>query len=527
MVAAENDALPRGKVGGVGDVVRDVPPAIADYPAFDGRVTVLCPSYGFLDEHAKARLAVVPFRFRGEELQAELIEVEGRNPHPQVRQLILHHHAFESSEPATGRRTIYVDDGAGEPFASDATKFAAFCSATGSALRHQLLGDVDQLHLHDWHTALLLMLRVSDPELAPLNSLPTAFTIHNLALQGIRPFKGDRSSLAEWFPDLKIDQAAISDPEYTDCVNPMAVGIRLSDRVHVVSPTYAEEVCRSSLPKRNDEHCFFFGGEGLEADLTQARKDGRLFGILNGCEYAADRQCPERDESCWQNMLKTLLQQVDQWHAETGLDRHKVAKQRLLAWVSEKRPRPPVVMTSVTRIVDQKVRLMRGSDAADSPLNQILTAAGDSAVYLLAGSGDAGYENFIEQTAIRHPNLIFLNGYSQSGADALYKAGDLFLMPSSFEPCGISQMLAMRDGQPCVVHSIGGLRDTVIDGESGFAFSGRSPDQLEQAFVDCTLNAVRMKTQQPEAFEKIRDAAFRREFLWSDSVEQYLARLYT
>ena len=126
-------------------------------------------------------------------------------------------------------------------------------------------------------------------------------------------------------------------------------------------------------------------------------------------------------------------------------------------------------MTSVTRVVDQKVRLMRVPDAP-SPLDRILQQAGDDVVYLLAGSGDRGYETFLDEAARRNSNLIFLNGYSQSGADALYRAGDLFLMPSAFEPCGISQMLAMRDCQPCVVHAIGGLKDTVHDGVTGFTF---------------------------------------------------------
>jgi len=121
---------------------------------------------------------------------------------------------------------------------------------------------------------------------------------------------------------------------------------------------------------------------------------------------------------------------------------------------------------------------------------------------------------------------VFLNGYSQSGADLLYAVGDLFLMPSAFEPCGISQMLAMRDGQPCVVHSIGGLKDTVDDSQTGFAFTGDSPESLGDGFVEATQRAIKLKRTSPAEFHKIQTAAFGKRFLWSDSVRRYLAELY-
>lgn len=526
MVAAENDALAGGKVGGVADVVRDVPYALADLPEFDGVVSVVCPSYGFLHENAKASLGEIEFTFGGKRLAAELFEVKGRRPAAGVRQLVLHHSLFETMDSASGRKLIYVDDGAEHPFASDASKFACFNAAVAQAVLQGSFGQVDIVHLHDWHAGFYLMLREFDPAFNDLRSKRTVFTIHNLALQGIRPLDGYASSLKSWFPDLTYDLTTVQDPEYLDCMNPMAVGVRLADKVHVVSPGYVPEVCEPSRPQRNDPRCVFFGGEGLEGDLQDARDQGRLVGILNGCEYETTMpSLPTRDEASWRNLLSGLINEVGAWYRRSQTFPNWLALKRLEDWAESDRRRPTVVMTSVTRVVDQKVRLMRTPENAP-PLDRILAAADDNVVYLLAGNGDRGYEEFLHGLARKHSNFVFLNGYSHHGAELLYQSGDLFLMPSAFEPCGISQMLAMRDGQPCVVHSIGGLKDTVKDGETGFAFSGHSPEELGDSFVEATRRAIELKRHSEADFDAIRRAAFGQRFLWSDSVRSYLTSLY-
>jgi starch synthase len=527
MVAAENDALAGGKVGGVGDVVRDVPYALADLPEFSGTVSVVCPSYGFLHKDAKASLGTIEFPFGSKRLTAELFEVTGKRPHDGVRQLVLHHSAFETIDSASGRKQIYVDDGAEHPFASDATKFACFNAAVAQGLLQGRFGNVDLVHLHDWHAGFYLMLREFDPGLSELRSKRTVFTIHNLALQGIRPLDGYASSLAAWFPDLKYDLPTVQDPEYLDCMNPMAIGVRLADKVHVVSPGYVPEVCLPSRPQRNDPLCVFFGGEGLEGDLQNAREQGRLVGILNGCEYAATpHPLPKRDHESWQHLLRGLIAETTTWYQRSQTFPNWLTLSRLTDWLESERPRPKVVMTSVTRVVDQKVRLMRTPEHA-SPLDRILAEADDDVVYLLAGNGDPGYEEFLHSLARRHSNFVFLNGYSHRGAELLYAAGDLFLMPSAFEPCGISQMLAMRDGQPCVVHSIGGLKDTVHDGETGFAFSGDSQEKLANGFVETTRRAIELKKTSEADFDRIRRQAFDERFLWSNAVRRYLSELYS
>lgn len=160
-----------------------------------------------------------------------------------------------------------------------------------------------------------------------------------------------------------------------------------------------------------------------------------------------------------------LQEKIVQWSAPHELlpTAHFVASQRL-ATLGRNPARPPLLLTSVSRIVEQKFLLMRIADASGrSALQRILEALGDRGYYILLSSGDSDYERFFAYLSTQHRDFIFLNNYSDPCAEWLYANGDLFLMPSSFEPCGIGQMLAMRDGQPCVVHAVGGLRDTVED----------------------------------------------------------------
>src|SRR5690606_5794987 len=116
-------------------------------------------------------------------------------------------------------------------------------------------------------------------------------------------------------------------------------------------------------------------------------------------------------------------------------------------------------------------------------LHAVLDLLGDEGLFIVLGSGDARLEDFITQTAGNYNNLLFLNGYSDALSNTIYSYGDLFIMPSSFEPCGISQMLSMRAGQPCLVNAVGGLRDTVIDGDTGFVFEGKTIGQQAEALV--------------------------------------------
>jgi len=506
MLAAENGALPQGKVGGMGDVTRDLPRALA---ALGHRVTVLTPAYGRFARLPGSRLLAtleVPFANATERVGWYRVAEEAGVAHD-----ALDHPRFAPR----GDGDIYHDDGADAPFFTDATKFAFF-SAAAAALVPELPDAPDVVHLHDWHLGCYLALRAFDHRFARLRAIRTVFTIHNLALQGIRPLSATSSSLASWYPWLRYRREDVVDPLYADCVNPMATAVRLADMVNTVSPTYALEVQRP-----NDDAGGFRGGEHLEGLLVRAQAERRLVGILNGCDYSA----PAPRRPSWKSLLALIRTELVELMArESALaSAHYLAERRIDAFGSR---RPRALLTSVGRTVDQKVRLFREPVAPGSTaLERILDALAPDDRMIMLGSGDPAYERFFTRLCARRPNFLFLRGYSDAIATALFASGDLFLMPSSFEPCGISQMLAMRAGQPCVVHAVGGLRDTV-DRRTGFPFEGETPKRQAQCFAREVDTALVLRRSDPDKWQSITNAARARRFDWGISAERYVEEVY-
>jgi starch synthase len=428
-----------------------------------------------------------------------------------VRTVLFEHDIMVPTE--AGR--IYHDDGPLRPYATDANKFAFFCAAAAGWI-DTLDNPPDAVHLHDWHAAFYLLHREFSEHGARLRQIPTVFTIHNLTYQGQRPLRGNESSLEAWFPDMRYDARVLADPTAEGCINPMAFAIRRADRINTVSPTYAQEIQCPSNPATG-----FIGGEGLEKDLTRAADERRLFGILNGCEYPA--RLGRRPG--WQRLTMAARETVREW-LEIGADGaiHELALARLDALPKR---RPLHVLTSIGRVVAQKMQLFL-EPLADgrSALEHILDNLDRKGVLVMLGSGERDYEEQLGHIAAEHANFVFLRGYAEELGNLLYRGGDLFLMPSSFEPCGISQMLAMRAGQPCVVHGVGGLHDTVESGTTGFVFAGATRREQAAAFVGCVEQALKLRHDHPNQWQKIRQQAAARRFDWASSARQYIGQLY-
>ncbi|WP_163339488.1 glycogen synthase [Desulfopila sp. IMCC35008] len=514
MVASENDALPGGKVGGIGDVVRDIPPALGDQ---GHRVNVITPDYGVFSRLPGAELrGSVEVLFAGKTERVVICTVPAKTPHHNVLLWVLEHPLFAGQ----GGGAIYCDDPADRPFATDATKFALFCTAVCQAIADEHFGKPDVLHLHDWHAAMVAILLAFDPQYHKLQRIHSVFTIHNLALQGIRPLSGDESSLEAWFPNLKYDHGPIHDPRVSHCINLMRSGLNLCRKVHAVSPSYATEIITSS---NHDQG--YFGGEGLEKDLQQAAEDSRLYGILNGCDYPPKqnqvRSLSELISQCERELLTWIAAQPSVESA------HLVPLQNLTRYLRADSSHQPFVVTSVGRVTEQKVLILCQEMAnGQSALEHLLDMLGEDGIFLMLGSGDRELELFLTRVAARKANFIFLRGYSESLANALYEGGDLFLMPSSFEPCGISQMLAMRAGQPCLVHGVGGLRDTVKHNENGFVFSGNSLIAQAMNMLKRCKEVIGIHDSQLEQWQVISKQAARERFLWSSVAKEYVKLLY-
>lgn len=517
--AAENGNLPFLKVGGEADVVQGISLALAEV---GHRVIVCAPSPLPAEELPEAKhIGTIRFSFGGRIESADAYLVRGTRGHPNLQEILLCHPAFVHPVPGKGY-TVYTDDPADQPFATDAAKFAEFSAAVAAGVESGFFGHVDRIHVHDWHLGNLLVIRRYDPSCNRLRATPCVMTIHNAAIQGRRPFTGAASSFTAWYPQLlNGNRTALADPTLPHCYNPMAAGIRHADKIHLVSPGYVEEVLRPSDPSRG-----FYGGEGLEADLREAQARDKLVGILNGCDYAAARTAPPASFAELVSFLQALVVAWAGRH-EVVPSRHFLAHARLAEVAASPQP-PDVLLTSVGRLTDQKCLLMKqplrdGRPALWNILDALREASG---LLFLLGTGDAHYEAFFKQTTLAHQNFIFLNGFSSEAATALYSCGSMFLMPSSFEPCGIAQMLAMARRQPCVVHGVGGLKDTVKDMETGFVFTGATPQDQAENFVSTVNKALQMQRADPVAWENIRKRAAAQRFLWAKAADEYVNRLY-
>ena len=512
MAAAENGSFRGGKVGGIADVIRDIPPALA---ATGQQVDVVVPGYGILAEQNNAVLiSTISVIFAGQAQQVSVYQAAS-NETEQITQWIFEHPIFSMC----GSGKVYCNDPDSRPFASDATKFAFFSAAVATAVIDGLFGTVDVLHLHDWHTATVLVLREFDARFQALQSIHCVYTIHNLALQGIRPFGDDQSSLNSWFPQLIINDQRVTDPRFPNCYNPMRAGISLSNKVHAVSPSYVAEIVQPSAPQLG-----FSGGEGLHETLCQAAKEQRLYGILNGCEYP--KQITKK--LSFNKLIDLVQNEILNVIADKPLtDQSLLIALTRLTQLSVKRVAPSMLVTSIGRVTTQKLQLLQQiMPNGETALEHILTTLGHDGVFIMLGSGNSALENFLTRIAAHHCNFIFIKGYFDCLPEQLYRSGDLFLMPSSFEPCGISQMLAMRAGQACLVHAVGGLKDTVIHNQTGFVFNGDTPLQQAENMVDCFAEALHIQQTEPIKWQQIKQQAKKARFLWQDAAQQYLQLLY-
>lgn len=510
MIAAENDSLPGAKVGGVADVLRDLPSALIKKSC---AVDTVIPSYGMLAKLADLEVVgQCEVWFAGRLEPVTVLKRAGKKYHADT--YILDSPLFSPQ----GER-VYCHDGDGRPFATDATKFALFSASVATALVSGLIPKPDILHCHDWHSAILLVLIRFAPDFSVLQSIRTIYSVHNLAMQGVRPFSGDASSFEAWFPGLHVDASQLSDPAAPHCINPMRAGVNLADKVHTVSSSYAKEILlESDLAKG------VYGGEGLQEDLRRRAEDADLVGILNGCEYPRVKQTTKPTKS---TVIKALSRAVVQTatNSQELLSVHWMADKRLQSWAAKKKP--GMMLTSVGRITDQKASLYTTEVSPGvTALSALLKSLGSHGVFVMIGSGNKLYEQALIEESAKHENFIFINGFAAEAADLLYRAGDLFVMPSSFEPCGISQLLAMRAGQPCLVNRVGGLRDTVVPNKTGFAFEGSDKNEQAKAMVVAFEEALRVFTESEDVWERLCKAAAKARFTWAKSVDAYMTELY-
>ncbi|QLG46114.1 glycogen synthase [Costertonia aggregata] len=503
-VSAENDAIPDCKAGGMGDVVRDVPREISKR---GDKVQVVVPSYSRLHHNATFRTNI-NFLLRGQTYIAELYEVAPKKEFNNVSHYVIHHPEIEEG----GIAHIYHDDPE-EPFYTDFIKYMIFCTAVAESIKMGAFGQLDVVHMHDWHSSALLFLKEYHPSYKDLIKMRYVYSIHNLAIQGIRPFYDNYASVGNWFPEVPLDFKVLQDPRYKDCINLMAVGIRLADAVHTVSPSYKEDVL---LPSARPE---FVGGESLEIDLQQADNEGRLFGILNASNYGNVREAEKGQ--LYRNTVKALFRWLQDESKKYKADFLAHTGEKIMEFVGN---RPKFIVSSVARLTEQKFYFFKRSpEAFEKILERLRKIDG---IFILLGTGDPDYEDFFREMSYKHKNFVFTNGQSEDLIDSMYLETNLYFMPSLFEPCGISQMLAMRNGNPCLVHHTGGLKDTVEPMKTGFAFDGKTYDIKIKNMIKSFDEALKVWENDKPKWKRIQNNAKKMRFTWDKSVDEYYRSLY-
>jgi len=473
---------PFSQSGGIGDVAGELPWALQERGL---RVTVVTPLYGTINRAPEAcKLSgtyLVPFQGRLERVESFAAEVSG------VAIRFLRNETYFEN----GYSVPYVHSDA-IPFYDDALRFSFLSRACLPLIRDL---EPDAVQANDWGLGPLLgwMAQQCLPQKRIL-------TVHNLAYQGtigeevIRGWDVAGLLEDERFGPLLRDPR----PEWRS-LNLLRLGLETAHAVNTVSPTYCREITRPPEPER-----FFPGGQGLEETTSRLLNAGRLTGILNGCRY--------NGKPSFDGLKRTL-------------ERKAATKSRL----SRAFPQPEnLLLGFVGRAVEQKFRLLTEPLRGRSVLEHILDMEGVNLAVLATGLPE--YERFLSGLAERR-NLFLQLAFDPGQAEAISLGSDVFLMPSLFEPCGLTQMRSMSLATPPLVRWTGGLADTVLphdrEGGTGFGFDGPSREALLENLLAAVREAVRLYFEAPQAFLDLQSNAYWQRFTWSAAAKEYLSLYQT
>ena len=470
IVFASAECAPFVKTGGLGDVAGSLPAALVRAGA---EVIVMVPKYATIKDEYKAQMEhfadfYVSLGWRNEYCGLEKLEHDGVT------------YMFVDNERYFARDYPYG-------FFDDGERFAFFSKAITESLQHLPAGfECDILHCNDWQTALApVFLREFYQGLPLYERVKTVFSIHNVAFQG--QFS---DTVMEDILGVAHIPAAATQLRCDACsINYMLGALHYADAITTVSPTYAGEIQTPEF------------GEGLDGVLRE--RSYALQGILNGIDVAGFDPATDKriaanytvDDRGGKAVCKAKLQE------ELGLE------------VRDDRP----LMVMVTRLTRQK-----GMDLVMYALDRIL--AGGVQVAVL-GTGDRDYEDGLRYFQDKYPGTMAARiEFDPALSQRMYAAADMFLMPSKFEPCGLSQIIAMRYGTLPIVRETGGLKDTVqpyneFTGEgTGFSFSNFNGDEMG----DAVFRAARLFWDNRDAWNQLVTQAMSQDFSWTRSADKYL-----
>lgn len=461
-----SEMAPYAKTGGLADVVSELPKALSESGNVDCYVVI--PKYGFIDE---TNMKEIPF-------DVSFI-MTGIHYTVKIKYLELNESwkvFFIESKDILGRDGMYG-------YGDDGYRFAFFARATLEMLK-ALNFKPDVIHCHDWHTAMIpVYLRTIYRDDPFFKDTATVFTIHNLGYQGI--------FIKELLPFLDIDweEFKAEKLEYWDNINFIKAGISYSDIVSTVSKQYSKEIQTPDY------------GETLDKLLSLRKYD--LFGIVNGIDY--DIWNPSTD--------KALICNYDETSIENKV-KNKLALQNEM-----RLPEDPqkIVAGVVSRLSYQK--------GLDIIVNSAYDMANMDIQLVVLGTGEEYYQNIFRKLTYELPNNVSVAlEFNDPLARRIYAGSDIFLMPSRYEPCGLSQIIAMRYGTVPVVRRTGGLVDTVVDyydqnsnSPTGFCFDEAS----SYGMMSAIRNAMNIYYDKDKWRELVLNC-MRTDFSWKHSAKEYL-----
>ena len=501
------ECKPFSKVGGVGDVAGELPIALKQQ-GID--IEIVTPWYGqtkIEDREVKSLgRGFIEFHGRPELVEIIRADLSGvpvsfiRNP----TYFETNYSKWTASQPLPFANdhlfrkdysAPYVES---DPIAfyDDALRFSFFSKACLGLIESK---NPDIVHVNDWGLGYLLgrmaMRRMKQKRV---------LTIHNIGYQGTI----GEESIGGWdMGRIRKDDGV--GPLFVDphpkwkSVNALRLAMELAEATNTVSPNYMKE-----MTQPEDQDRFFEGGKGLHAVANRLAEEGRTLGILNGFEY--------RFEPTDATFEDTLAQK---------------AKMKQTLGAEFENP-DAFLLGFVGRAVEQKFRLLAeevadGKGEEKSVLECILDIPGVNVA--VVASGENRYESFLRQFMDR-PNLSATIAFDREKAKQISLGGDVFLMPSLFEPCGITQMESLSCATPPLVRWTGGLVDTVkphtaADG-TGFGFDGQTCNEVLANLVGSVHDALDMYSNDPDGFRKLQRRGFNQRFLWSSAAKRYISELY-
>lgn len=468
LLFAASECAPFFKTGGLGDVVGALPKELAD-KGHD--VCVVLPYFvSKLDDTTKEQL---------EDVTDFIVEVGWRKQYCGIKKLVKDSVTYYFVD-----NTFYFDRSELYDYGDDGERFAFFQQAIIEMLEKiDFIPDI--LHVNDWQTAMIpVLLKDKYSWINALKDIKTVLTIHNILYQGVF----DQYILSDFY---NIGYAAFNEEglKYGDKVSWLKGALYYSDLVTTVSPTYAKEIKTPEF------------GYGLDNDLRKI--DHKLVGIINGIDY--DAYNPEKDKTIPYNFsiknLKGKMKNKKALQERVGLPQEDVA-----------------LIGVVTRLDEQK-----GVQLIVESMDELLKFR--KVQLVLLGTGKPYFEKDLKRLSEKYPDKFqAIIHFDSNFAQWIYAGSDFFLMPSAFEPCGLSQLNSLRYGTLPIVHEVGGLVDTVDPynefQEQGTGFSFYDFDSI--TMLNTIDRALTVYYDKPESFKKIQARAMSINNSWEKSAQEYI-----